>query len=98
MIDRTARLSATEFAKTFPKIPSLQLHRVRCGKGNCRCSQGRLHTSWRLVWRNYYGQQRRRYVRKAEVEAVRAIIERRQWIERERRQLIAESRAYLRLL
>ena len=66
--------TATEFAKTCPKIPTLQRHMVRCGKTPCRCSRGQLHESWRLVWRDYDGRQRRRYVRRADVDQVRAIL------------------------
>jgi hypothetical protein len=82
------RQTATDFAKTFPKIPALQRHMVRCGKTPCRCSRGQLHESWRLIWRDYDGRQRRRYVHRAEVDQVRSIVEdRRAKRDQDRRQL-----------
>ena len=71
------RQAVTDFAETFPKIPALQRHMVRCGKTSCRCSRGQLHESWRLVWRDQYGRQRRRYVPRQDVKQVRAIVDRR---------------------
>jgi hypothetical protein len=99
MIDRTARLSATEFAKTHFKTPALVEHGIRCGKANCKCRGDYRHGPYGYkYWRDLFGTAHRVYVPKAEVEAVREIIERRQWIERERRQLLEDSRAYLRLV
>lgn len=68
---------ATVFAETFPKVPALVRHPVRCGSPTCRCAGGELHESWRLVWRGQDGRQRRRYVRKADLAAVREIVRRR---------------------
>ena len=77
----TRCVSALEFAETFPKMMSLVHHPVRCGKPSCRCARGDLHTSWRLIWREN-GRQRRRYVKAADVPAVRAAIE--EWQAKER--------------
>jgi hypothetical protein len=88
--------SALDFVKTLYKTPALVSHRVRCGKSNCRCATGEGHGPYHfLVWRQG-GKQRRRYVRQDEVEAVRAVIDWRQRLERERRLLLATSRAELR--
>jgi len=69
--------SATVFAETFPKVPALVRHPVRCGSPSCRCAGGERHESWRLVWRGQDGRQRHRYVRQADLEAVREIVRRR---------------------
>ncbi len=66
--------STTVFAETFPKVPALVRHLVRCGSPSCRCARGERHESWRLVWRGQDGRQRRRYVRQAELEDVRRIV------------------------
>jgi hypothetical protein len=67
--------SATEIAISLHKIPALLTTWTRCGKPNCRCNAGRLHGPYHVMhWRE--GKvQRRRYVRAADVEAVRAVIE-----------------------
>ena len=92
---------ATVFAETFPKVPALVRHPVRCGSPSCRCAGGELHESWRLVWRGEDGRQRRRYVRKADLEAVRAIVGRRadqaRAVRLERAVANAELRALIRL-
>jgi hypothetical protein len=76
------RVSALEIAKTFHKTPALVAYRVRCGKQNCRCTGGALHGPyWFLRWREG-GRQLRRYVKRDELEAVRAVIEQRQAQER----------------
>ena len=88
--------SALEIAKTLYKTPALLSHRVRCGKPHCRCATGEGHGPyWFLHWREG-GVQRRRYVRQADVEAVRKAIERRQRDRREARRAVAEANAYLR--
>lgn len=53
---------------------SLHVQRVRCGKLNCRCARGQLHTAHYRFWREG-GRLRKAYVRRAEVEAVRAACE-----------------------
>src|SRR5918995_4771050 len=69
--------AATEIAKTLYKIPALLTTWTRCGKPNCRCREGHLHGPYHaLHWRDG-AIQRRRYVRAADVPAVRAILEKR---------------------
>ena len=81
--------SATETAKTFHKTPALVRHTVRCGKPNCRCTVGEGHGPyWILRWREG-AFQRRRYVRREDVEAVRAVVERRRRDDREARRAVA---------
>ena len=74
---QTSRSPATVFAETFPKVPALVRHPVRCGSPSCRCAHGERHESWRLVWRGPDGRQHHRYVRLADVETVRQIVQRR---------------------
>ena len=81
--------SSLEVAETLYKTPALVCHRVRCGKPNCRCAAGEGHGPYHfLLWREG-AIQRRRYVRREEVAAVRAALERR------RRQRAAERFAFM---
>jgi hypothetical protein len=74
--------STFEFAETFHKTPALVSHAVRCGKPNCRCATGEGHGPyWFLRWREG-PYQRRRYVKQADLAAVRAVVERRQAADR----------------
>ncbi len=99
MSESRVSLSAIEFAKTHYKTPALIKHGIRCGKASCKCAGDYRHGPYAyLYWRDAAGRARRVYVRRADVEAVREIVTRRQWIEQERRTLLRESRAYLRLL
>jgi hypothetical protein len=92
------RLQSTiELAESFYKIPALMVYRVRCGKANCHCADGAGHGPYAFLhWRDGMGRQRRRYVRGADVEAVRAIISTRRAERQERRQEAQEARAWLR--
>src|SRR5215212_6367390 len=68
---------APEIAKSLYKIPTLLTIWTRCGKPACRCKASRLHGPYHaLHWRDGTIQ-RRRYVRAADVPAVRAILEKR---------------------
>jgi hypothetical protein len=61
----------------LPKIGSLQAEWRRCGKPRCRCTSGTLHGPyWYLRWRED-GRQRRQYVPREQVNAMRAAIARR---------------------
>ena len=91
-------MSAIDFARTFYKTPALVSHRVRCGKPTCCCAAGQGHGPyWFLHWREG-AIQRRRYVRRADVEGVRAVIERRQDSNRDARRAVALALADLRRL
>src|SRR5688500_17190666 len=69
--------AATEIAKSLYKIPALLMTWTRCGKPRCRCREGHLHGPYHaLHWRDG-AIQRRRYVRAADVPAVRAMLEKR---------------------
>lgn len=63
-------------------LGSLQAEHVRCGKENCRCSSGKadeLHGPyWYRYWRDDDGRQRKTYVRRSELDRVRAAIEKRE--------------------
>lgn len=67
--------SALEVAETCHKIPALLPLWTRCGKAACRCTTGQRHGPyWVLRWREG-GTHRRRYVRPAELAAVRTTVE-----------------------
>ena len=76
-LGRVRRASVTtengrSLPKTEPLRGSLQPEWKRCGRPGCRCASGALHGPyWSLRWREG-GQQRRRYVRPADLERVRA--------------------------
>ena len=68
-------------ARTKTKNQSLQpkmldgyvrAERVRCGKANCKCSRGELHGVYfyRYTWDE--GRRRKTYIKRSEVEQVRA--------------------------
>lgn len=68
----TARTPATKQAKALPKTGALCPQWVKCGKSTCHCAVGNLHGPyWYLFWRQG-GRLRKRYIKPAEVEAVRA--------------------------
>lgn len=90
--------SALELAELFHKTPALVSYRVRCGKPNCRCVGGAGHGRyWYLRWREG-ATQRRRYVRQADVEAVRRVVQRRRQDDRDARLAAALASADLRRL
>ena len=77
-------VSTIDFAKTCHKVPALISYRVRCGKPKCHCAEGTGHGPyWFLRWRDQEGCHRRRYVRQADLEPVRAIVSTRR-VERDR--------------
>lgn len=91
-------MSSIDFAKTFHKTPALVCYPVRCGKPTCRCAVGQGHGPyWFLHWREG-AIQRRRYVRQAEIDAVRTVIARRRRSDRDARQAVALARVDLRRL
>ena len=92
-------------AEMLPKIlrlaggsGSLQAQRVRCGKANCRCARGELHDGYYYFFSRIGGRQFKVYVRRADVPAVRAVIQTRA-VQRTRwRSELNEARAFLRRL
>jgi hypothetical protein len=72
--------------KALPKSLSGVVCRqwVRCGRPNCRCARGELHGPYFYHFARENGRLRKRYVRPAEVEGVRAACQARQ---RQRREL-----------
>ena len=82
---RAAPATTIELAETLYKTPALVSHSVRCGKPACRCATGQRHGPyWYLYWREGR-RQRRRYVKRAELAAVRAVVERRRAADRAER-------------
>ena len=67
--------------KTLPKIfvmysnGGIYLQRVRCGKKNCKCSRGIKHITYYYMWREG-GRQRKAYIRKSDLEEIRAEVDR----------------------
>jgi hypothetical protein len=78
--------------KTLPGVVCAQ--RVRCGKPGCRCADGQGHLAYYRFWREG-GRLRKRYVRRADLTAVRAACEARQ---RERRELAEAWQQWLQLV
>jgi hypothetical protein len=72
--------------KTLPGAVCAQW--VRCGRPNCRCARGELHGPYAYHFVRHNGRLRKRYVRQAEADGVRAACE-----ARRRRQELAEWRA-----
>ena len=68
--------------KTLPGVVCAQ--RVRCGKAGCHCARGPGHVAYYRFWREG-GRLRKRYVKRADLAAVRAACEARQ---QERRELV----------
>ncbi len=48
----------------------IQRRRVKCGKSNCKCASGELHTAYYHVW-HADGRRYQEYVRKSKVETLR---------------------------
>ena len=67
---------ANEFPDPLPKtLPgAVCVQRVRCGKPGCRCSRGHAHPAFYRFWREG-GRQRKRYVKRSDLDAVRAACE-----------------------
>ncbi len=61
--------------KTQPLPGSLHVEFKKCGKGNCRCSQGHLHGPYIVRHWIQDGRQRKAYVKRQDVEQVRSQIE-----------------------
>lgn len=90
--------SAIKVAETCHKIPALLPLWTRCGKPTCRCATGQRHGPyWVLRWREG-ATHRRRYVRPADLDAVRATVERRRRERATERAAFADDLALLRRL
>lgn len=58
-----------------PQPGTVHAQRVTCGKPNCKCARGERHVAFYRFWRDAGGRLRKAYVRRADVEAVRAACE-----------------------
>jgi hypothetical protein len=76
--------------KTLPGAVCAQL--VRCGRPNCRCAHGDLHGPYWYHFHREGGRLLKRYVRREDVEAVRAACDRRRDEERQLRALVARGK------
>jgi len=79
--DAASRLRQRKFAllHRFPIPPdalpgSLALSHQRCGKPNCRCAQGELHSVWSLTFM-VDGKKRVQHIPKDLVEKIRPLVE-----------------------
>ena len=75
----------TETAETLPKKGTLCAQWKRCGRPTCRCAQGALHGPYHYLFWRERRRLRKRYVRLADVEAVRAQLRERaaqRWLHR----------------
>jgi hypothetical protein len=66
--------------KTLPGVVCTQ--RVRCGKPGCHCAHGQGHIAYYRFWRES-GRLRKCYVRRADLESVRAACAARQRAQRQ---------------
>lgn len=78
-VSRGRPRARTETGKPLPKtLPGAVCAQwVRCGRPNCRCARGELHGPY---WYRFYrsgGRLMKQYVRREDVEAVRAACDRR---------------------
>lgn len=80
----------------------IQKRRVRCGKPNCKCAGGELHTAYYHVWHTD-GRRYQKYVRKSQVESVRRKCDEYRQLQIELRagrieykQMLAHARAFIR--
>ncbi|MCA1626350.1 MAG: hypothetical protein LC742_00050 [Acidobacteria bacterium] len=69
-------MSKTKSVNPATKISDLQpghiqQRRVRCGKSNCRCASGELHTAYYHVWHDD-GRRFQRYVRRSQLDSLHA--------------------------
>jgi hypothetical protein len=80
-MSRVAIKTPEPLPKTLPGVVCAQ--RVQCGKPGCRCARGPGHLAYYRFWRDG-GRLRKSYVRRADLDAVRAACEQRK---RERREL-----------
>ena len=64
----------TKTSQTLPKILPGTVHEqwVRCGKRGCRCQKGKLHGPYYAHFYRAGGRLRKRYLKQADVEQVRA--------------------------
>ena len=88
---RASLRSATDTAETLYKTPALVSHRVRCGKPACRCTTGEGHGPYAFLYWREGTVQRRRYVRAAELPAVRAVVEGRRLADQAERLVLGQS-------
>src|SRR5262245_61658897 len=74
-----------ESPQTLPKpLPGVVLPQwVRCGRPGCRCTRGQLHGPYHYRFYRQGGRLKKRYVKLAEVEQVRAGCEARRQARRE---------------
>lgn len=69
--DTPQRRDRKKIAEPLPKTGAVCAQRVRCGKRNCRCAGGNRHLAYYLFFRQG-GRLRKRYVRAADVDRLRA--------------------------
>src|SRR5215207_2324964 len=83
--------------KIEPTPGHVQRRGVRCGKANCKCARGELHTAYYHVWK-CDGVRCQRYVRRADVGSVRRACDAYRETQREMRAGREQYRGMLRRL
>ena len=83
--------------KIEPTPGHFQRRGVRCGKANCKCARGELHTAYYHVWK-CDGVRCQRYVRRADVGSVRRACDAYRETQREMRAGREQYRGMLRRL
>ena len=93
----------TKTAKVLPKTVDeiqnggLYLQRVRCGKANCKCARGELHTAFYFFTRRG-GKLVKTYVRKSEFDEFMRLIAKAATKRKERRQTAKSNLDFLKEL
>ncbi|MBA3632036.1 MAG: hypothetical protein H0W58_04370 [Acidobacteria bacterium] len=93
----------TKTAKVLPKTTQdiqnggLYLQRVRCGKANCKCARGEVHSAYYFFTRRN-GKLIKQYVRKAEVEAFSEIVNQSKALKAQKRTSAKQSNELLKRL
>lgn len=91
----------TKTAKVLPKTANeitnggLYIQRVRCGKRNCKCARGEMHSAYYFFTRRN-GKLLKIYVRKAEINAFALITKQAAFERRRQRQAVKSSLDLLR--
>jgi hypothetical protein len=89
---------ATKQADPLPKTGAVCPQWVRCGRPTCRCSRGRFHGPYHCLFWREGGRLRKRYVRLADADAVRAACNERRRRERDAREATRAARQEWRAL
>ena len=72
----TPRIKSANLSTKIEPLPgAVDARFLRCGKPNCKCAKGDLHGPYFVYRVRMYGQRRSKYVKKADVLAVKLAVE-----------------------